>query len=159
MNATATEAGTAHHAVVSRAQWTEARRAGNRAARAVRTWPTTTTAPPPTWPRAMSRCPWSRATRCPRSSAFASGSVCYNFAIQAEAPGISAFYQDGSGQVFHTCSRHGRGVEVMMGAYALIDLVPRGRDEDGLERTMAWVRHHDRYETRPAAPACCGSRG
>jgi len=31
-------------------------------------------------------------------------------------------------------------------AYNYLDLVPKGRDEDGLEFTQAWVRHHDRYE-------------
>jgi hypothetical protein len=32
-----------------------------------------------------------------------------------------------------------------MNAYNFLDLVPRGRDEDGLPFTMAWLRHHDRY--------------
>jgi predicted dithiol-disulfide oxidoreductase (DUF899 family) len=27
----------------------------------------------------------------------------------------------------------------------LLDLAPKGRDEDALAFTMAWVRHHDRY--------------
>jgi predicted dithiol-disulfide oxidoreductase (DUF899 family) len=62
--------------------------------------------------------------------------------------------------VFHTYSTYGRGVEVMMHTYRLLDLTPNGRDEGG--RAMAWVRHHDRYETTPAlqvtkAPgSCCG---
>jgi len=48
---------------------------------------------------------------------------------------------------------------VMMHTYNLLDLTPQGRDEDGLEFTMAWVRHHDRYETAPspakANKSCC----
>jgi predicted dithiol-disulfide oxidoreductase (DUF899 family) len=71
------------------------------------------------------------------------------------------FYQDDAGDVFHTYSTYGRGVEVMMGTYNLLDLTPKGRDEDHLSYTMEWVRHHDRYEAAPvaqAAPAagsCC----
>jgi len=59
-------------------------------------------------------------------------------------PGVSAFWKDDSGEVFHTYSRYGRGVEVMMHTYNLLDLTAKGRDEDG--RSMGWVRHHDRYE-------------
>ena len=89
------------------------------------------------------------------------GEVYYNFHMTAfpltEAPGISVFYKDDAGGVFHTYSTFGRGVEVMMGTYNLVDLTPKGRDEAGLEYTMAWVRHHDRYEDAPAAAACCNS--
>ncbi len=73
--------------------------------------------------------------------------------------------RDGQGTVFHAYSTCGRGVAVMMHPYALLDLTPKGRDEAALPFTMAWVRHHDRFETRPAiatqerpqAPArsCC----
>jgi predicted dithiol-disulfide oxidoreductase (DUF899 family) len=67
-----------------------------------------------------------------------------------EAPGISVFYKDDAGDVFHTYSTYGRGVEVMMGTYNLLDLTPKGRDErDGFYK-MEWVRHHDRYEPAPA---------
>jgi predicted dithiol-disulfide oxidoreductase (DUF899 family) len=95
------------------------------------------------------------------------GELVYNFGTQPfqgkEAPGISVFYKDDAGTVFHTYSRYGRGVEVMMGAYNLLDLTPEGRDEDNLGFTMEWVRHHDRYEPAPvakAAPAagsCCAA--
>ena len=91
--------------------------------------------------------------------------VAYNYVRQPfpseEAPGLSVFYQDDAGEVFHTYSTYGRGVEVMMGAYNLIDLTPKGRDEGSPVNGMGWVRHHDRYEpaTRatPAAAAdsCC----
>jgi len=91
----------------------------------------------------------------------ARGEVAYNFAMQPfapeEMPGISVFRRDEDGAVFHTYSTYGRGVEVMMGTYALLDLTPRGRDEQDLEQTMGWVRHHDRYEPAPAGSAgpCC----
>jgi predicted dithiol-disulfide oxidoreductase (DUF899 family) len=95
----------------------------------------------------------------------AKGEVYYNYGMQSfpteEAPGISVFCKDDAGNVFHTYSTYGRGVEVMMGAYNLLDLTPKGRDEDNLNYTMEWVRHHDRYEPQPpakAAPAvgsCC----
>lgn len=71
-------------------------------------------------------------------------------------PGVSAFWKDDAGEVFHTYSTFGRGVEVMMHTYNLLDLTAKGRDEDGLDFTMAWVRHHDRYEEQPAAKSCCG---
>src|SRR5262245_61117539 len=79
----------------------------------------------------------------------AKGEVYYNYNTQPfeseELPGISVFYKDDAGDVFHTYSTYRRGVEVMMGAYNLIDLTPKGRDEDDLEFTMEWLRHHDRY--------------
>ncbi len=68
-----------------------------------------------------------------------------------EAPGISVFYKDDAGDVFHTYSTYGRGVEVMMGTYNLLDLVPKGRDERDVAYKMEWVRHHDRYEPEPEA--------
>lgn len=96
-----------------------------------------------------------------------SGKVDYNYVKQPfpheEAPGISVFARDEEGDVFHTYSRYGRGVEVMMHTYNLLELTPKGRDEDALEYPMAWVRHNDRYEaSATAAPkkaaGCCGSQ-
>lgn len=90
----------------------------------------------------------------------AAGEVYYNYGRRPfpaeEAPGVSVFCKDEAGHVFHTYSTFGRGVEVMMGAYQMMDLVPKGRDEQGLAFTMEWVRHHDRYEAAPkAGGACC----
>jgi len=62
-----------------------------------------------------------------------------------EAPGVSVFYRDDSGRVFHTYSTFARGGEALMSTYRILDLVPKGRDEDGLAFTMSWVRHHDQY--------------
>jgi predicted dithiol-disulfide oxidoreductase (DUF899 family) len=87
----------------------------------------------------------------------ARGKVNYNYALQPfpdeEAPGISVFYKDDAGDVFHTYSTYGRGVEVMMGTYDLLDLTPKGRDEREVFYKMEWVRHHDRYEPEPLAKA------
>ncbi|MBT9503659.1 MAG: DUF899 domain-containing protein [Burkholderiaceae bacterium] len=98
----------------------------------------------------------------------ASGEVYYNYKMQpfpqAEAPGISVFYRDDGGQVFHTYSRFGRGVEVMMGTYHLLDLTPAGRNEEGMAYGMEWLRHHDRYEAAALAKAaaagssCCAAQ-
>lgn len=95
------------------------------------------------------------------------GAVTYNYADfntnGTDMPGISVFYKNDAGEIFHTYSTYGRGVEVMMGTYNMLDLVPKGRDEAGLSHGMNWVRHHDRYETAPAmqdeAPSgCCSMR-
>jgi len=91
----------------------------------------------------------------------AKGEVEYNYAVQSfeseELPGISVFYKDDAGQVFHTYSTYRRGVEVMMGAYNMMDLTPKGRDERDVPYKMEWVRHHDRYEPAPAAGSCCAA--
>ncbi len=75
--------------------------------------------------------------------------VYYNFGMQPfeceELPGISVFCKDDAGDVFHTYSTYRRGVEVMLGTYHLLDLVPGGRDERDVPNKMEWVRHHDRY--------------
>ena len=74
----------------------------------------------------------------------------YNFGTGGfpgeEAPGLSVFYKDSAGNVFHTYSAYARGPEFLVGAYNYLDLVPKGRDEAGMPFTMAWIRHHDRYE-------------
>jgi predicted dithiol-disulfide oxidoreductase (DUF899 family) len=86
----------------------------------------------------------------------AAGEVDYNFGRQKymsdELPGVSVFHRDQSGDVFHTYSAYARGLDLLVGADNYLDLVPKGRDEDALEFTMAWVRHHDRYATAPATP-------
>jgi predicted dithiol-disulfide oxidoreductase (DUF899 family) len=82
----------------------------------------------------------------------AQGKVDYNFTMQefpsAEAPGASVFFKDpATGEIFHTYSVYGRGLDSLVGTYTLLDLVPKGRDEADLPFSMAWVRHHDRYAT------------
>jgi predicted dithiol-disulfide oxidoreductase (DUF899 family) len=79
------------------------------------------------------------------------GKVFYNFEKQEfpsdEAPGISVFYKDEAGNVFHTYSAYSRGLDAVNGAYQLLDLAPKGRDEAGLPWSMAWLKHHDKYGT------------
>jgi predicted dithiol-disulfide oxidoreductase (DUF899 family) len=85
----------------------------------------------------------------------AGGKVDYNYTLQEfpseEAPGASVFYKDSAGGVFHTYSTFGRGVEALVGTYMILDMVPKGRDEDQLEFSMEWVRYHDRYGTNEFA--------
>jgi predicted dithiol-disulfide oxidoreductase (DUF899 family) len=80
----------------------------------------------------------------------ANGQVAYNYSLTGfpaeEAPGLSAFYKDESGEILHTYSTYARGLDILLGAYNYLDFAPKGRDEEGLAFTMSWVRHHDRYE-------------
>jgi len=80
----------------------------------------------------------------------AGGKTVYNYAplesSMSELPGISVFFKDASGAIFHTYSCYARGLDMVNGAYQLLDLTPKGRDEAGLAHTMAWVRLHDLYE-------------
>jgi predicted dithiol-disulfide oxidoreductase (DUF899 family) len=82
----------------------------------------------------------------------AKGKVDYNYTMQPfpsdEAPGASVFYKDPEGgEIFHTYSTFGRGLDMLITSYVLLDMVPKGRDEDALPFDMQWVRHHDRYES------------
>jgi predicted dithiol-disulfide oxidoreductase (DUF899 family) len=79
----------------------------------------------------------------------AKGKVYYNYDMNAfpsdEGPGISVFYKDGTGDIFHTYSSYARGLDMLVGAYNYLDLVSKGRDEAELPWTMAWLRHHHKY--------------
>ena len=81
----------------------------------------------------------------------AKGEVYYNYKMQKfpgqEAPGASVFYKDEGGKIYHTNSIYGRGLDQFVTTYTLLDLVPKGRDEDNLPFSMSWVRHHDKYTT------------
>jgi predicted dithiol-disulfide oxidoreductase (DUF899 family) len=63
-----------------------------------------------------------------------------------EAPGLSVFYRNEAGEIFHTYSCYARGAEFLMGVYGYLDLAPKGRNEDSLPYTTAWIRYHDEYE-------------
>jgi predicted dithiol-disulfide oxidoreductase (DUF899 family) len=80
----------------------------------------------------------------------AKGERYYNYTMSKfpseEAPGISVFYKDKNGSIFHTYSCYARGLDMVNGAYHLLDLVPKGRDEDGLSYPQEWVRRHDQYD-------------
>lgn len=83
------------------------------------------------------------------SEEIASGEIYYNYvrgrAYGAEMPGASVFFKNETGAVFHTYSSYGRGIDLLNAAYNYLDLVPKGRDEDGLKFSMEWVRRHDQY--------------
>ena len=78
----------------------------------------------------------------------ASGDIYYNYAkpgrAREEGHGISVFYKDVDGRIYHTYSCFARGVDAMMTAYQYLDLLPEGRNEDP-GRPSSWIRHHDRY--------------
>ncbi len=115
------------------------------------------------------RIPWVSSADCNFNHDFgvsftkeevASGTNAYNFGTTPphgeENPGMSFFYKDPSGTVFHTYSAFGRGLEALLGTYAILDRAPQGRNEGGLPMPMAWVRHHDKYETTlQGAASCC----
>jgi predicted dithiol-disulfide oxidoreductase (DUF899 family) len=63
-----------------------------------------------------------------------------------DLPGVSVFYKDGKGNIFHTYSAYSRGIDIFNTAYNYLDLVPKGRDEDDFEFSMEWLRYHDRYD-------------
>jgi predicted dithiol-disulfide oxidoreductase (DUF899 family) len=78
------------------------------------------------------------------------GRVYYNFemteALIEELPGLSVFYKDAAGDIFHTYSSYARGAEELLGTYMVLDLTPKGRNETGPNHNlMDWVRRHDEY--------------
>jgi predicted dithiol-disulfide oxidoreductase (DUF899 family) len=79
----------------------------------------------------------------------ARGKVDYNFSLKEvpieELPGLSVFARDEAGNVYRTYSTYSRGLDILIGTYNLLDLTPKGRDEEA-DSTMSWVRHHDRYD-------------
>jgi len=85
----------------------------------------------------------------------------YNYRVDKipseELPGLSAFIRDETGKVFHTYSSYARGLDTLVGTYNFLDMAPKGRDEEALPWTMAWVRRHDEYEDKPKGASCCAS--
>jgi predicted dithiol-disulfide oxidoreductase (DUF899 family) len=75
------------------------------------------------------------------------GDIYYNYrwirSSLTERPGVSVFYRDSDGTVYHTYSCYARGLDMLNGAYHYLDLAPKGRDEGG--QNMTWVRLHDSY--------------
>lgn len=78
------------------------------------------------------------------------GEVDYNFGTSgfasSEAPGLSVFVRLADGGIAHAYSCYGRGLDIINGAYQILDLTPKGRDETGLPYTQAWLRRRDRYK-------------
>lgn len=78
------------------------------------------------------------------------GTASYNYKVGnvpvEDLPGVSVFYRDGGGEVFHTYSTFARGGEPALTTYFYLDLLPKGREENtGRGNLSDWVRHHDRY--------------
>ncbi|MGH9614734.1 MAG: DUF899 domain-containing protein [Bryobacteraceae bacterium] len=92
----------------------------------------------------------------------ASGKVVYNFtetpvpadSADTELPGLSAFYKDEAGDIFHTYSSYARGGEELIGTLMILDRAPKGRNE---KTTMDFVRRHDEYQDAPKAHDCCAA--
>ena len=86
----------------------------------------------------------------------AKGKVYYNYEMTSEGfnelPGISVFFRDDNGDIFHTYSSYARGGDILIGAHNFLDLTPKGRNEDG---TMNWMKRHDEYESDGSVPSCC----
>jgi predicted dithiol-disulfide oxidoreductase (DUF899 family) len=90
-----------------------------------------------------------------------SGAKVYNFGTSGfgveEAPGISVFFRDEAGDIFHTYSCFARGLDMMNAAYHYLDLTPLGRHEEGLPYPMDWLRLRDQYRPAATTSACCHS--
>jgi predicted dithiol-disulfide oxidoreductase (DUF899 family) len=76
--------------------------------------------------------------------------IYYNYETSSgfpstEGPGLSVFYKDSDGTIYHTYSCFARGLEQFIGVYDLLDIIPKGRDEENLVYGMEWIRHHDKY--------------
>jgi predicted dithiol-disulfide oxidoreductase (DUF899 family) len=85
-----------------------------------------------------------------RPQEVARGEIYHNYrqkkSSMSEVAGLSVFYKDSAGSVFHTYSCYERGLDMLNAGYHLLDLVPKGRDEEGLSFPQAWVRYRDSYE-------------
>ena len=70
-----------------------------------------------------------------------------------EKEGVSAFYKDSRGDIFHTYSSYARGIDMMNTTYNFLDLTAKGRDENP-DNPQDWVRYHDNYKkgSLPSAP-------
>jgi predicted dithiol-disulfide oxidoreductase (DUF899 family) len=91
----------------------------------------------------------------------ANGKAFYNFTQQDymgdEMPGMSVFYKDDKGDIFHTYGVFARGSELVGGVYGLLDVTPEGRNEPPGGNLTNWVRRHDEYEQQPNGSSCCHS--
>lgn len=80
---------------------------------------------------------------------WANKTAIYNYTMpvdgENEREGVSVFYKDEGGHVFHTYSAYARGIDMLNVAYHYLDLVPKGRDEAGHDDPQFWVRRHDEY--------------
>lgn len=91
----------------------------------------------------------------------ASGNVGYNYGTSTyaydELPGVSVFYKDEAGNIFHTYSTYTRGLDILLGSHNYLDLTPKGRGGVVTAENTGWLRYHDQYETA-AAESCCACK-
>jgi predicted dithiol-disulfide oxidoreductase (DUF899 family) len=85
----------------------------------------------------------------------AKGRIDYNYAWREdgfdELPGLSVFYKDEAGDVFHTYSSYARGNEEAIGTFIYLDITPKGRNETEI---MDWVKRHDEYGAAAGTQSC-----
>ncbi|QHS63815.1 DUF899 domain-containing protein [Chitinophaga agri] len=92
----------------------------------------------------------------------AKNEMTYNYekvpVTEKELPGMSVFYKDENGDIYHTYSTFARGAETVLSTYSMLDMTPKGRNEtDGEGNLTDWVKHHDKYQVQtPQANSCCG---
>lgn len=88
----------------------------------------------------------------------ASGNVGYNYEtspyVYDDLPGVSVFYKDEEGDVFHTYSTYARGIDILLGSHNYLDLTPKGRGARAIPEDPGWLRYHDQYESS-AGETCC----
>ncbi|NVP55733.1 DUF899 domain-containing protein [Mycoplana rhizolycopersici] len=86
------------------------------------------------------------------------GKVYYNYRetpsedAHDELPGMSAFFRDEDGTVYHTYSEYSRGGEELLSTLMTLDRAPKGRNETG---TLSFVKRKDEYGDGPKAQSCC----
>jgi Bacterial protein of unknown function (DUF899) len=90
--------------------------------------------------------------------------VYYNYDkapyISEELSGLSFFYKDSGGNIFHTYSTYGRGDEKMLTTYMLLDMTPKGRKENGAASQPIGLgppsrQVRGRRTRRPYRALCC----
>jgi predicted dithiol-disulfide oxidoreductase (DUF899 family) len=84
------------------------------------------------------------------------GTGVYNYRTGergADREGASVFYRDDAGAIYHTYSTYARGIDLLNTTYNVLDLTPKGRDEDHLAGSQAWVRYKDKYAPQSVASA------
>jgi predicted dithiol-disulfide oxidoreductase (DUF899 family) len=85
----------------------------------------------------------------------AKGKVNYNYGLVEgfdELPGLSVFFKDKDGTVYHTYSSYARGNEEVIGAFIYLDITPKGRNE---REIMEWVKRNDEYGASAEPESCC----
>ncbi len=77
------------------------------------------------------------------------GKLFYNYgtmpSLAGEREGVSAFYKDRKGDIYHTYSCYARGIDLLNTTYNFLDLTAKGRNEHP-DSPQDWVRYHDQYK-------------